>query len=52
MAPESRALLGRELDHQIGGFVAIPALLVVYAIIRNIVPGIDWGLDDFDRKYG
>jgi predicted PurR-regulated permease PerM len=36
----------------IGGFVAIPALLVVYAIIRNIVPGIDWGLDDFDRKNG
>ena len=25
-----------------GGFIAIPALLIVYAIVRNIVPGADW----------
>jgi predicted PurR-regulated permease PerM len=36
----------------LGGFIAIPALLVVYAIIRNIVPGINWGVDDIDRGYG
>ncbi len=30
----------------LGGFVAIPALLVVYAILRNIVPGINWTADD------
>ena len=33
----------------LGGFIAIPALLVVYAVIRNIVPGINWGVDDIDR---
>lgn len=26
----------------IGGFIAVPALLVVYAICRNIIPGIAW----------
>ena len=26
----------------LGGFIAIPALLIVYAIVRNIVPGADW----------
>jgi predicted PurR-regulated permease PerM len=26
----------------LGGFIAIPALLMVYAIVRNIVPGADW----------
>lgn len=26
----------------IGGFVAIPAVLIVYAVARNIVPGVDW----------
>lgn len=26
----------------LGGFIAIPALLAVYAIIRNIVPGTNW----------
>lgn len=26
----------------LGGFVAIPALLIVYAIVRNIVPGVSW----------
>jgi predicted PurR-regulated permease PerM len=26
----------------LGGFIAIPALLAVYAIVRNIVPGINW----------
>lgn len=26
----------------IGGFIAIPALLIAYAIARNILPGIDW----------
>jgi predicted PurR-regulated permease PerM len=36
----------------LGGFIAIPALLVVYAIIRNIVPGINWGVDEIDRGYG
>ena len=30
----------------LGGFIAIPALLVVYAVIRNIMPGINWGVDD------
>ena len=35
----------------LGGFIAIPALLVVYAVIRNIVPGINWGVDDVDRGY-
>jgi predicted PurR-regulated permease PerM len=35
----------------LGGFIAIPALLVVYAVIRNIVPGINWGVDDMDRGY-
>ena len=30
----------------LGGFVAIPALLVVYAILRNIVPGINWAVED------
>jgi predicted PurR-regulated permease PerM len=29
----------------LGGFIAIPALLIVYAIFRNIVPGLDWGAD-------
>ena len=36
----------------LGGFIAIPALLVVYAVIRNIVPGINWGVDDVDKGYG
>ena len=35
----------------LGGFIAIPALLVVYAVIRNIVPGINWGVDDIDRGH-
>lgn len=26
----------------LGGFIAIPALLVAYAAVSNIVPGIDW----------
>ncbi|TWG98065.1 putative PurR-regulated permease PerM [Mesorhizobium sp. J18] len=26
----------------IGGFVAVPALLIVYAICRNIIPSIEW----------
>lgn len=34
----------------LGGFIAIPALLVVYAVVRNIVPGINWGVDDTDRS--
>jgi predicted PurR-regulated permease PerM len=29
----------------LGGFIAIPALLVVYAVIGNIVPGIDWAAE-------
>jgi predicted PurR-regulated permease PerM len=32
----------------LGGFVAIPALLVAYAVIRNIVPGVNWGVDEID----
>lgn len=32
----------------VGGFIAIPALLIVYAIIRNTVPGANWGVDDID----
>jgi predicted PurR-regulated permease PerM len=36
----------------LGGFIAIPALLVAYAVIRNIVPGINWGVDDIDKGYG
>jgi predicted PurR-regulated permease PerM len=36
----------------LGGFIAIPALLVLYAVIRNIVPGINWGVDDIDKGYG
>ncbi|HEY6631164.1 MAG TPA: AI-2E family transporter [Rhizobiaceae bacterium] len=35
----------------LGGFIAIPALLVLYAMIRNIVPGINWGVDDIDKGY-
>jgi predicted PurR-regulated permease PerM len=27
----------------LGGFIAIPALLVAYAVTRNIVPGLNWG---------
>lgn len=26
----------------LGGFIAIPALLIAHAIARNIVPGVDW----------
>lgn len=26
----------------LGGFIAIPALLIIYAIIRNVLPGADW----------
>lgn len=26
----------------LGGFIAVPALLVAYAIVGNIVPGVDW----------
>ncbi len=33
----------------LGGFVAIPALLLVYAILRNIIPGIEWSIED-DRR--
>lgn len=35
----------------LGGFIAVPALLVVYAIARNILPGINWGVDEIDRGY-
>ena len=35
----------------IGGFIAIPALLVGYAIIRNVLPGVNWGVDELDRQY-
>ncbi len=35
----------------LGGFIAIPAVLVAYSVIRNIVPGINWGVDDIDRRY-
>lgn len=26
----------------IGGFIAIPALLMIYAIVWNLIPGVDW----------
>ena len=26
----------------LGGFIAVPALLVAYAVVGNIVPGVDW----------
>ncbi len=26
----------------LGGFIAVPALLILYAIVRNIIPGADW----------
>ena len=35
----------------VGGFIAIPALLVGYAIIRNVLPGVNWGVDELDRQY-
>lgn len=35
----------------IGGFIAIPALLVAYSVVRNILPGINWGVDDIDRLH-
>ncbi|MEW9834398.1 AI-2E family transporter [Mesorhizobium sp. ZMM04-4] len=35
----------------LGGFIAIPALLVVYAVIRNIVPGINWADDVEPRRH-
>lgn len=28
----------------VGGFIAIPALLIVFAIGRNLIPGINWGM--------
>ncbi len=34
----------------VGGFIAIPALLAVYAVVRNIVPGINWR-DEIDYTY-
>ena len=36
----------------LGGFIAIPALLILYSIVRNVVPGINWGVDDIDRGHG
>jgi predicted PurR-regulated permease PerM len=33
----------------LGGFVAIPALLIAYAVIRNIVPGFGWGAENTAR---
>jgi len=30
----------------VGGFIAVPALLVAYAVVRNVVPGTDWNRDD------
>lgn len=32
----------------LGGFIAIPALLIVYAVVRNVLPGIDWGFSGID----
>jgi len=34
----------------IGGFVAIPALLVFFAIARNILPGFEWALSEERRR--
>ncbi|WP_265515716.1 AI-2E family transporter [Nitratireductor luteus] len=36
----------------IGGFIAIPALLILFAIIRNIVPGFGWGLSQAPHQPG
>jgi predicted PurR-regulated permease PerM len=32
----------------IGCVIAIPALLIAYAVVRNVVPGIDWGFSGLD----
>ncbi len=29
----------------IGGFIAVPALLIAYAIASNILPGVEWGTE-------
>ncbi|MFC6488442.1 AI-2E family transporter [Nitratireductor sp. GCM10026969] len=34
----------------IGGFIAIPALLIAFAIARNIIPGFNWGLTHEKRR--
>ncbi|WEX10042.1 AI-2E family transporter [Chelativorans sp. AA-79] len=34
----------------VGGFVAIPALLVFFAIARNMVPGLEWTLSKERRR--
>jgi predicted PurR-regulated permease PerM len=34
----------------IGGFIAIPALLILFAIARNIVPGFEWALTEERRR--
>ena len=36
----------------LGGFIAIPALLIFYAIVGNIIPGIDWQFDGTDSRHG
>jgi predicted PurR-regulated permease PerM len=30
----------------IGGFIAIPALLIIYAITGNILPGVAWDAEE------
>jgi|UniRef100_Q11DP8 predicted PurR-regulated permease PerM len=34
----------------IGGFVAVPALLVFFAVARNILPGFEWALSEERRR--
>ncbi|WP_163271636.1 AI-2E family transporter [Chelativorans alearense] len=34
----------------VGGFIAIPALLTLLAIVRNIVPGFEWGFPKERRQ--
>jgi len=34
----------------IGGFVAVPALLVFFAVARNILPGFEWALTEERRR--
>ena len=34
----------------LGGFIAVPALLILYAVVGNIVPGIDWSSNSYGRR--
>ncbi|WP_173934120.1 AI-2E family transporter [Chelativorans sp. Marseille-P2723] len=34
----------------VGGFIAIPALLVLFAVARNLLPGFEWALSEERRR--